>query len=283
MSIAGGLTKALDQATQHGCATLQLFTKSASQWQARPLSEAEIAAFRQQLAAGKFHHATAHDSYLINLASPDDALYQKSIAAFIEELHRANSLGLKYLVMHPGAHTGSGEVAGLARVAKALDQILDRCPSVETQVLLETTAGQGSTLGHRFEHLASILDQMHRGDQLGVCLDTCHIFAAGYDLRTPEAYYATFRRFQRLLGMRKLKMFHVNDSVKPLGSRVDRHAHLGQGQIGLEAFRLLVNDGRFRRHPMILETPKTGPNGEAMDPQNLGVLRDLYQHERLLS
>ena len=276
MSIAGGLHNALLSAQQYGCATVQLFTKNASQWAARPISPDEIALFRQTLRASKLCFPMAHDSYLINLASPDDGLYRKSIEAFVVELTRAEALGLSYLVMHPGACLDSSEAAGLARVVQALDVVHDRCPDFRVQVLLETTAGQGSCLGHRFEHFGAILAGVKDARRLGVCLDTCHVFAAGYSLATPADYEQTMRAFHKLVGIPKLKAFHLNDSRKPFGSRVDRHAHIGLGELGLEPFRLLVNDPRFRNRPMVLETPKEDVDGrKEMDAVNLNVLRGL--------
>jgi deoxyribonuclease IV len=222
---------------------------------------------------------TAHDSYLINLASPNDAIYRRSIEAFILELQRAEALGLSYLVMHPGAHTGSGEDAGIRRAIAALDEIHARCSGFNAMVLLETTAGQGTTLGYRFEHLATMLQGVKNSDRLGICLDTCHIFAAGYALGTAEEYAATFDQFDHAIGLEHLKLFHINDSAKPFNSRVDRHAGLGQGAIGLEVFRRLVTDQRFRSLPMILETPKENELGDSMDPVNLGILRGFLCRE----
>jgi deoxyribonuclease-4 len=275
MSIAGGCHNALLAAQAHDCETVQLFTKSSNQWAARKLSDDDVKTFRQTLQRSGLRCPTAHDSYLINLASPVDTLYRRSIEAFVIELERAERLGLHYLVTHPGAHVDSGEEAGLARVAQALDEVHARCPGFQVQVLLETTAGQGSTLGHRFEHLARILELVHAPERLGVCLDTCHVFAAGYALAPAAEYQATMTAFDRIIGLKRLRVFHVNDSLKPFGSRVDRHAHIGQGCLGLEPFRLLVNDPRFRKHPMILETPKEGPDGTDLDNVNLNVLRGL--------
>jgi deoxyribonuclease-4 len=258
-----------------GCDTLQIFTKNANQWAGKPLGEDEVREFRRAARRARLKHPAAHDSYLINLAAPDDALYRKSIAAFADEVERAETLGLAYLVTHPGAHTGSGEEAGLARVVAALDEAHARCPGYKVKVLLETTAGSGTTLGGRFEHLAMVLDRVRDPDRLAVCLDTCHVFAAGYALGTEAEYAATFQQFDDLIGLSRLKLFHVNDSLKPLGSRVDRHAGIGLGEIGLEVFRRLVNDPRFRTRPMIIETPKHDAEGNEMDPVNLGVLRGL--------
>jgi deoxyribonuclease-4 len=275
MSIAGGCTTALELARAHGCPAVQLFTKQPTQWAARPLPDEEVRTFRRLRRTAGVRVALAHDSYLINLASPDEALYRKSLEAFVEELQRAERLGLRYLVTHPGAHMDAGEEAGLARVAAALDEAHARCPGFAVRVLLETTAGQGTTLGHRFEHLARILSLVAEPRRLGVCLDTCHVFAAGYALAPAAEYEATMRALARTVGLRRVRAFHVNDSLKPLGSRVDRHAHLGQGHLGLEPFRLLVNDPRFRDRPMILETPKEAADGSDMDAVNLAALRGL--------
>lgn len=280
MSIAGGYHNALLTAQQFGCDSVQLFTKNSNQWNAKALTEGDVRVFQETLAATDLRLPTAHDSYLINMASPDEALYRRSIEAFVVEVERAERLGLSYLVTHPGAHVGSGEEAGLARVATALDEVHQRCADYRVMVLLETTAGQGSCLGCRFEHLARIIELVQEPDRLGVCLDTCHVFAAGYELAPVKAFRATFREFDRLVGIERLKVLHLNDSLKPLGSKVDRHAHIGRGCLGIEPFRLLVNDKRFRDSPMILETPKEETAGGHMDAVNLKVLRDLYQKGR---
>jgi len=295
MSIAGGFHKAPMAAAALDMESVQLFTHSPSQWAVKPVSPPESAApdamkwsapsipadaatlFQSALKDAKLKLPLAHDSYLINLASPDVTLYRKSIDAFTEELRRAETLGLSYLVMHPGAPTDQDEAAGLERVAAAFDAVHARCPKLQTMVLLETTAGQGCTLGHRFEHLAWILDHVKDPDRLGVCLDTCHVFAAGYPLFPIADYRKTFREFDKVVGVAQLKAFHVNDSLKPQGSRVDRHAHIGKGHIGLEAFHFLVNDRRFRKHPMILETPKEKVDGEEMDAVNLRTLREMVE------
>lgn len=275
MSVAGGVRNAIDAATALGMQTLQLFTKNSNQWAGKPFADGEAAAFRKALKRSGLKFATAHDSYLINLASPDPALWRKSVEAFVDELLRAEALGLAYLVTHPGAHVGAGEEAGLANVARALDEVHARCPDIRVKVLLELTAGQGTCLGHRFEHLAAIIEQVEQPRRLGVCLDTCHVFAAGYPLGTEVEYDQTFAEFDRVIGLRRLKLFHLNDSKKPLGSRVDRHEHIGQGCLGLEPFRRVVNDPRFAKTPMVLETPKHAPDGTEMDPVNLATLRGL--------
>lgn len=273
MSIAGGVSKAFARGEQVGCEAMQIFSKNERQWVARPLPEAEIAAFKAEQARSGIGPVIVHDSYLINLAAPADELWEKSMRAFADELERCALLDIPYLVTHPGAHTGSGEEAGLEREAVALNRLFDEGVGGTTTVLLETTAGQGTALGHRFEHLARLFELVPHHDRMAVCVDTCHIFAAGYDIRTPTTYDATFAEFDRLVGVDRIKCFHVNDSQKDLGSRVDRHAHIGQGFLGLEAFRLLVNDPRFRSIPKIIETPK----GDAMleDIENLTLLRSL--------
>jgi deoxyribonuclease-4 len=275
MSIAGGHHKALTAAHGYGCGTVQLFTKSSNQWSAKPLTDEDIATFRGTLRDTQMRFPTGHDSYLINLASPDEDLWRKSLEAFIVEVQRADALGLDYLVTHPGSPTDGNEKAGLKRIAKALDQVHKRCADARVQVLLETTAGQGNCLGHRFEHLARLLELVKQPERLGVCFDTCHVFAAGYALSPEPEYLATMREFDRVVGLRQLRVFHLNDSQKPQGSRVDRHAHLGRGCLGLEPFRLLVNDPRFQELPMILETPKEDGDIGDMDTVNLQVLRDL--------
>jgi deoxyribonuclease-4 len=279
MSIAGGCHNALIAARDHVCSSVQLFTKNSNQWRGKDLTDEDVRLFRRLLRQTKLRFPTAHDSYLINLASPDEALYRKSLDAFVDEMQRAERLGLSYLVTHPGAFMDSDEDTGLARVARALDEAHARCPGFRVRVLLETTAGQGTTLGHRFEHLARILSLVAEPDRLGVCFDTCHVFAAGYPLAPERDYCTTLRTFDRVIGLKRLCVFHVNDSLKPQGSRVDRHAHIGQGCLGLEPFRLLVNDRRFRNRPMLLETPKEGPDGEDMDTVNLATLRGLVRSE----
>lgn len=277
MSIAGGYHNALLAAQAHGCATVQLFTKNSNQWNGKDLTDDDVVTFRRALRATRLQLPLAHDSYLINLASPDETLYRRSLEAFVIEMQRAESLGLRYLVTHPGAHVDSGEEAGLARVARAIDEVHQRCSGFRVQILLETTAGQGSSLGHRFEHLEKILSLVAEPKRLGVCFDTCHVFAAGYALAPAAEYQATMRAFDRVIGLRRLRAFHLNDSLKPLGSRVDRHAHIGRGHLGIEPFGLLVNDPRFQKLPMILETPKEDTSDGDMDGVNLGVLRGLVR------
>ncbi|MCE9529584.1 MAG: deoxyribonuclease IV [Planctomycetes bacterium] len=275
LSIAGGCHNAIEKAVSYGMTTVQLFTKNSNQWLGKALTDDDIAIFRKMLKASGLKYPTAHDSYLINLASPDETLYRRSIEAFVDEVERAERLGLSYLVTHPGALMGASEEDGLKRVAQAIDETHARTPSFKVKILLEATAGQGSTLGYRFEHLASIIGQVDDAKRLGVCIDTCHIFAAGYALGTRSEYEATMNEFDRIVGLKRLKLFHLNDSKKPFGSRVDRHEHLGQGCLGLEPFRMIVQDSKFQKLPMILETPKESDENPDMDSINLGILRDL--------
>ncbi len=276
MSIAGGVDLAPLRGQNVGCRAIQLFTKSSNQWRARPLPPEEIERYRANLQAAGIAHTVAHDSYLINLASTDPPVYQRSMAGFQEELERAEALGIPYLVTHPGAHMGAGEETGLRQVANSIRDLLKWTKGYRAQVVLETTAGQGTSLGHRFEQIAAILDQIGLPERTGVCLDTCHLFAAGYDIRTPQGYADVLGAFDRIVGISHLKVIHLNDSKKGLGSHVDRHEHIGKGAIGLEAFRCLVTDPRLRGLPMILETPKDGDFVLA-DRRNLDTLLRLVQ------
>jgi deoxyribonuclease-4 len=280
MSIAGGYYKAALAAAALGMDTVQIFTKNNNQWRAKPLTDAEVDQFRAALEQSGLKLPCAHDSYLINLASPDDALWQKSIDAFVVELERAESLGLIGVVMHPGSFVTSTAEAGLARIVDALDVAHRRTAGLQTQTLLETTAGQGSNLGHRFEHLAAILDRVREPERIGVCVDTCHIFAAGYPITSAADYASTMSEFDRVIGIERIRAFHLNDSVKDLGSRVDRHAKIGAGKLGLEPFRHLLNDPRFTRVPMYMETPKGEEAGEQLDAINLRTLRGLVAKPR---
>jgi len=273
MSISGGLYTACERGRRAGCDIIQIFSKNQQQWRARPLTGAEIARFKEAQQSEGVPVVMVHDSYLINLAAPGDELWHRSIDAFREELERCAALGIPYLVTHPGAHVGSGEEAGLHRVADALNQLFDAGAGAGVTVLLETTAGQGSSLGRRFEELARLIELTRQAERVGVCVDTCHIFAAGYDIRSAEAYAVTMAELERIIGLERVKAFHLNDSQKDLGSRVDRHAHIGEGRIGIEGFRALVNDPRFAGLPMVLETPKE--EDLADDVRNLATLRSL--------
>ena len=271
MSVAGGLEKAFARGELLGCAAMQIFTKNANQWRGKDLTAEQVEAFRLAWQSSSIGPVMAHDSYLINLAAPDETMWQKSIDAFLDEMVRCAVLGIPALVMHPGAHLGTGEDAGLARISEAFRRIFAEAPG-GVEVLLENTAGQGSYLGGRFEHLAEIMGRVPQG-RFGVCIDTCHAFAAGYDLSTPEGYASTMEEFDRRVGIGFVRAFHLNDSKKGLGAGVDRHEHIGRGAIGPAAFGCLVRDERFTALPKILETPK-GDDDE-FDRMNLAVLREL--------
>ncbi len=275
MSMAGGHDRAVKAAGGVGFATVQVFTKSNNQWRAAPLTDAHVAAFREALTATGIVEPVGHNSYLINLGSPDDALWNKSVDALTVEVERGEALGLVELVCHPGAHVGSGEEAGLGRIARGLDEVHRRTRGVALKIALETTAGQGTCLGHRFEHLGQILGQVAEPERLGVCVDTCHVFAAGYPLDTAEQYNGTIAELLGAVGPGRVRLWHLNDSKRERGSRVDRHATLGRGLMGLAPFRHVVNDPRFAGMPMILETPKGVENGEDLDAINLRTLRRL--------
>ncbi len=274
-SIAGGYFKAVEIAARVGCDCVQVFTKNNNQWRAKEISDAEAAAFREALVRLNIVRPIAHDSYLINLAAPDDELWLKSIAAFAHELERADRLGIPYVVTHPGSYTTTSEAAGLKRIAAALDEVHRRTAGVAARCLLENTAGQGTNLGHRFEHLQAILNSVREPQRLGVCIDTCHAFAAGYPLESKQQYDDTMGDLERCVGLERVRAFHLNDSKKGLGSRVDRHEHIGEGLLGLEPFRHLLNDPRFHDVPMYLETPKGTRDGEDLDTVNLRTLRRL--------
>lgn len=281
MSVAGGLPRAIDRAVVHGCEALQIFAKNASQWRGRTIPPEEVCEFRAKLNATRIAPAVSHASYLINLASADRGLRRQSIEAMGDELDRAEALGLLGVVLHPGCYTIGSESDGLELIADALLDLLRERRRGRTMVLLEHTAGQGTALGCTFEQLASIVAKTGDHQRIGICLDTCHLLASGYDIVTAEGYAATFRQFGRLVGFDRLKVFHMNDSKRPLGSHVDRHEHIGEGCLGLEPFRRIVNDPRFRHLPMLLETPKgegkaRGPIvADPLDLRNLRALRQL--------
>jgi deoxyribonuclease-4 len=271
-SVAGGLHLAFDRLRQVGGEALQIFTRNQRQWNPPPLTAEEIVSFQTAWQGMGCPPVASHASYLINLATGKPELAAKSIAAFQGEILRCRQLGIPFVVIHPGSHGGDGVDVGLARFTTALDLALD-AGGPEVTVLLETTAGQGTSLGSRFEELAFVLTRSRHPQRLGVCVDTCHIFAAGYDIRTLSAYNATMDEFERLVGIRRIKFFHLNDSKTKLAGRVDRHEHIGQGAIGVEGFRWLLNDPRFANHPMTLETAKSDDLHEDYD--NLQVLRGL--------
>ncbi len=280
MSIAGGCDRAIWSAHAVSFETVQLFTKNNNRWDAPPLSPEQAEAFRTALERTGIVSPVAHTSYLINLASPDDELWRKSIAALVAEVERCQCLGITDLVVHPGAHKGLGEETGLTRIGNALDEVHLRTEGLNVRIDLETTAGQGTSLGHRFEHLGAVFERVDHPESLGVCADTCHIFAAGYRLGTPEEYDETIDRLDRSVGLDRLRVWHLNDSCRECGSRVDRHAGIGAGCMGLEPFRNLMNDPRFRDLPMILETPKGTEDGEDLDVRNARILGGLVRPAR---
>jgi deoxyribonuclease-4 len=275
MSIAGGYYKAVERAAECGCDCVQLFTRNNRQWQANPISPQQADCFRRSLLQRRISHPLAHASYLINLASPNDALWQQSVDSLVIELRRAEMLEIPYVVVHPGCATGINVEDGLARVVRAIDQVHVQTQGLRVKCLLETTAGQGASLGGRFEHLTAIVSGVQAPDRLGACFDTCHVFAAGYPLGTRQEYRETMKRLDAAVGLAMVKAFHLNDSKRELGSHVDRHAHIGRGHLGLKPFAHLLNDARFRRVPMYLETPKGHEDGEDLDVVNLRTLRSL--------
>jgi len=273
MSASGGVDRVFGRGEPLELEAIQLFSKNERQWRAKPLDPAIVERFHGEKERTGLTKLVVHDSYLINLASPKPDILEKSIPAFADELHRCDVLGVPYLVTHPGAHTGSGVDAGIARFAQSLNEIFDAMPDSTTLTLLETTAGQGTTLGRTFEELAAIIDQVEARDRVGVCLDTCHVFAAGYDYRTQDQYDAMIQDFDRIVGLEHLKVLHLNDSQFPLGSFKDRHDHIGDGEIGLEGFRPFMNDARLAGIPGILETEKDDAGDH--DRRNLATLRGL--------
>jgi deoxyribonuclease-4 len=275
MSIAGGVDKALLQGQDVGCDTIQMFTKSSRQWVSKALGAEEIGRFHAAKKTTGITTVVAHDSYLYNFAAADDALRKKSVNGLIDEMERCEALGIAYLIAHPGAHVGAGEAAGIRTIARSIDEMHKACAGFSTRLAIEITAGQGSNLGYRFQQVRDIIDATKTPERLRVCFDTEHAFAAGYDLRAKDGYDRTFVEFDETIGLDILVAFHLNDAKKDLGCRVDRHEHIGKGFLGLEAFRLLMNDKRFWGLPMCLETPKSADCHE--DRENLATLRELIQ------
>jgi len=275
MSIAGGVGNAFIEGKKIDCDAIQIFTKSSRQWASKPYTKEEIELFHINRKETGIGAVVAHDSYLLNMGSPDGALRIRSVTAFIDELERCEVLGVTNLIAHPGSHVGAGELGGIKTIAKSLDEVHKACPGYVAKVTLEITAGQGSNLGYRFEQIANMIDATKESERLRVCFDTEHAFAAGYDIRTQEGYERTFTDFDEVIGIERLAAFHLNDSKKEFHSRVDRHEHIGKGFIGVEAFRMLMNDKRFWGLPMCLETPK-GPDLKE-DRENLELLRSLFQ------
>lgn len=275
MSIAGGVHTAIERAMAIGCSTMQMFVKNNNRWKGKPLTDDDVATYKELLSKSTITPVAVHDTYLINLCAADKEILAKSRHALTDELVRCERLGVHYLNLHPGSHMGRGEKEGLERIAESLNIVHDQTKGFGVLSVLETTAGQGTALGYRFEQLAAIIDQVEEKNRMGVCVDTCHIFAAGYDITTDEGYETTFREFDDILGLDRLVMFHVNDSKRELGSRVDRHEHIGKGRIGKKGFRFLMNDKRFQTIPKILETEK-GPDMKE-DVMNMNILRGLIR------
>src|SRR5687767_1613145 len=287
MSVAGGVSKAVERAVLHRCEALQIFTKNANQWRGKPLDPAEVRAFRRRIDETGITPVVSHASYLINLATTFPVLREQSVAAFVNELDRAHALGLLGVVIDPGTCTAGSDVEALRLIAEAIGVAFAARPRRRTMVLLEHTAGQGRTLGYRFEQLGAIIDHLNGSSRIGVCLDTCHLVASGYDIVSEAGYDATFAEFDRHVGLDRLKVFHGNDSKKPCGSRVDRHEHIGEGCLGEEPFRRILNDQRFAGLPILIETEKTSRSArpttievDPLDVKNLSTLRGLRATDR---
>jgi deoxyribonuclease-4 len=274
LSIAKGLHRALYKARAYGCTALQIFTKNASTWKERTLDQDDIDRFHQARKEANVIDIVSHTSYLINLATPEKKKFVLSYNALVNELMRSSMLDIPFIVLHPGAHMGKGVEKGIEKIAAGINDVFAQTPGIKTRLLFETTAGQGSGIGHTFEQLASIMDKIENQDRCGICLDTSHIFAAGYDIRTEKSYGKTINMFDAIIGINNLYAIHLNDSKKALGSRVDRHEHIGEGYIGMNMFKLLMNDKRFKDIPKIIETPKI-KDGRDADEINLNRLRSL--------
>ena len=275
-SIAKGLHNAIYEAVSYGCNTLQLFTKNASTWKERLLTDEEIEPFNQAIHETNINEIASHTSYLINLAAADRQIHKKACSALKQELIRSSQLSIPYVVLHPGAHMGKGSDKGIQQIAGSINRVFDQTPDLSTRLLLETTAGQGSGVGHSFEHLSEMLDKIEQSHRMGVCLDTNHIFAGGYDIRKKASYRQTMQSFDRIIGLENLYFIHLNDSKKAFGSKVDRHHHIGEGNIGIKAFEFIMNDRRLLKIPKIIETDK-GEKGEDWDRINLERLRSLVR------
>jgi deoxyribonuclease-4 len=258
MSIAGGVSESIGRGASIGCDCIQIFTKSSRTWKNKPYTEEEIASFKRNLRESEIGCVIAHDSYLVNLGAPDEALRKKSIAGFIDELERCEALGVPWLVTHPGSHVGSGEDVGIATIAASIDEAHKACPGYNVKVALEITAGQGSNLGYSFQQMGRIFNSVKENDRLRLCFDTEHAFAAGYDISSDEGYQRTFAELDEHIGIKRVVAFHLNDSLKPFNSRVDRHEHIGKGHLGTKTFERLLHDARFFGIPMCLET-EPGP------------------------
>jgi len=279
MSIAGGVHTAVERGISIGCTTMQMFVKNNNQWRGKELSDEDIATYKKLLRESSIGPVVVHDTYLINLCAADKQILRKSRAALKDELDRCEVLGVEYLNFHPGSHVGAGEEEGIKRIAESLNIIHEETKKYRVKSVLETTAGQGTAIGYRFEQLREIIDMVAEPNRMAICIDTCHVFAAGYDISTERGYEKTFEDFDAIIGLDRLVAFHVNDSKRELGSHVDRHDHIGKGKIGKTGFRLLMNDERFRAVPKILETPK-GPEMKE-DVRNMRLLRNMVVRPKL--
>ena len=275
MSIAGGVPTAIERGMRIGCRTIQMFVKNNNQWKGKPITDADALRFKELRAKSGISPIVVHDTYLINLCARDPEVLKKSREAFLDELRRCDLIGVEYLNLHPGSHMGEGEEEGIRRIAESINLVHEATPGCPVKSVLETTAGQGTSIGYKFEHLRRIIDLVEQKDRMAVCVDTCHIFAAGYDFRTEQGYEKTFKEFDDVLGLERLVAFHVNDSLREAGSKIDRHEHIGKGKIGSEGFRHLMNDRRFDAVPKILETDKSEDMHE--DTENMAFLRSLIR------
>jgi deoxyribonuclease IV len=278
MSIAGGMYTAVERAISTGCTTMQVFVKNNNQWTGKPLADDDVSTYKELLGKSSIHPVMAHDTYLVNLCAKDKVILAKSRITLKDEFDRCERLDIDYLNFHPGSHRGQGEREGVNLIAESMNMIHSQTRGFRVKSVLETTAGQGTSIGSRFEQIRAIIDLVEEKERMAVCIDTCHIFAAGYDISTERGWETTFREFNEVLGLDRLAAFHVNDSKRELGSHVDRHEHIGKGKIGLEGFRLLMNDPRFKKIPKILETPKGVNMSE--DVENMKVLRQLVEQKR---
>jgi len=271
ISIAGGIFKAIERGENLGCDSIQIFTKNQRQWKAKPYNEKDIVRFKENFKKSRIKKVVAHSSYLINLGSPKKESLIKSRESFIDEITRCHLLSVPMIVVHPGSHLGHGEKEGIKIITESMNFIIEKTSHTDVKILLETVAGQGTNIGYRFEHIKEIMDGIENKQRVGVCFDTAHVFEAGYDIRSKESFQKVLEEFDRIIGLDNLLAFHINDSKTPLASRVDRHTNIGDGEIGLEAFRFLVNNKLFSDLPMILETP----GGEEAYIKDLKTLKGL--------
>ena len=279
MSISGGVHKAIEHGVNTGCTSIQIFTKNNNRWQSKPLTDEDIEKFLIDQKAAGIAPVISHTGYLINLASPREDIHEKSLASMIDEIKRAEALRIPDVVMHPGSPLDQGEVYGMNKIADSLNYCIDKTADAKARIALELTAGQGAQLGYRFEQIAELIERVENKKRISCCLDTCHIFAAGYDIRTREAYEATIGQFKKVIGLKYLKVIHLNDSKHDIGSRKDRHEHIGEGMIGADAFQFIMQDSRLDKIPKLLETPKSG-DGYEDDKRNLAILRRFWEERK---